>query len=63
MTTWRHTRLFLVGDSGAGKTSLVRWLKGKNFKEYHDSTDSVDVSFVNTKEPVSVSWQDMCHLI
>mmetsp|Transcript_20768 Transcript_20768/g.29162 ORF Transcript_20768/g.29162 Transcript_20768/m.29162 type:complete len:1031 (+) Transcript_20768:58-3150(+) len=51
--TWKHIRLFVVGDSGAGKTSLVRWLKGEKFNNEHISTDSVDVSTIST----SNSWQ------
>lgn len=47
---WKRIKLYLVGDSGAGKSSVLRWLKGDKFEEEHVSTDSVEISTIELKE-------------
>ncbi len=39
---WKRFKLFL-GDSRAGKTSVLQWLKGKPFQKKHISTNGITV--------------------
>jgi len=43
MCELRRVNLFIVGDSGAGKTSVLRWLRRRPFRTEHDSTDGADI--------------------
>jgi GTPase SAR1 family protein len=47
---WKHTKLFLLGDSGAGKTSTLRWLKGDKFESKHITTDLVEREVVDRQK-------------
>jgi GTPase SAR1 family protein len=48
--SWKRTKVFLLGDSGAGKTSILRWLQGRPFEEKHISTDGVDMVTADMKD-------------
>jgi len=50
MGQWRRVRLFLVGDGGAGKTSVLRWLKGDPFDEEHKTTDGAVIETLDLKD-------------
>jgi len=39
-----------VGDSGAGKTSVLRWLRQRPLRTEHDSTDGADIITVDLKD-------------
>eukprot|EP00027_Filamoeba_sp_ATCC50430_P004277 CAMPEP_0168546700 /NCGR_PEP_ID=MMETSP0413-20121227/3638_1 /TAXON_ID=136452 /ORGANISM="Filamoeba nolandi, Strain NC-AS-23-1" /LENGTH=850 /DNA_ID=CAMNT_0008576895 /DNA_START=93 /DNA_END=2645 /DNA_ORIENTATION=+ len=41
---WKWLKLFLVGDAGAGKSSVLRWLTGQEFDPTPSNTDSADVT-------------------
>ena len=48
-TLWKRIKLFLVGDSGVGKSSALRWLMNLPFEEKHISTDSADVMTIDVR--------------
>ena len=48
-TLWKRIKLFLVGDSGVGKSSALRWLMNLPFEEKHISTDSADVLTIDVR--------------
>ena len=48
-TLWKRIKLFLVGDSGVGKSSVLRWLMNLPFEEKHISTDSADVMTIDVR--------------
>lgn len=39
----QHVRIQVIGKNGVGKSSLVRTLLGKSFKENLESTDGIDI--------------------
>ena len=45
-----RVNLFIVGDSGAGKTSVLRWLRSRPFRAEHESTDMADIMTVDIKD-------------
>jgi len=47
---WKRVRMFVVGDGGAGKTSVIRWLKGEAFREKHEPTDSAEIETIDLKD-------------
>src|SRR5688572_2029352 len=44
---FKHMKLFIVGDSGAGKTSVCRWLQQLPFQEQHLSTELADLTTIS----------------
>lgn len=50
---WGRAKLMVVGKAGAGKTSTIRTLLGKDFKSEHDSTIGVDLKLIRTRD-----WQE-----
>jgi GTPase SAR1 family protein len=53
LTLWRRMKLFLVGDGKAGKTSILRWLKGEPFVAEYEVTDVAKISTLEVFD-----WQD-----
>mmetsp|Transcript_3878 Transcript_3878/g.5419 ORF Transcript_3878/g.5419 Transcript_3878/m.5419 type:complete len:432 (-) Transcript_3878:1302-2597(-) len=41
---WKRLKLMLVGDSGAGKTSVLRWLLGEEFVATRSLTDTAEIT-------------------
>jgi len=47
---WKRVRLFLVGDSGAGKSSFLRWLKGDPVLEQHQPTFTEEIETIDLQD-------------
>src|SRR5690242_13522715 len=47
---WQRIKIFLVGDAGAGKTSLLKWLRGLKIDASHVITDGMEVTTVEMRE-------------
>jgi len=47
---WNRVRLFLVGDAAAGKSSLLRWLKGGTFDGQRIPTDGAVLETLDLKD-------------
>jgi len=50
MGQWKRIRVFVVGDGAAGKSSVVRWLKGDRFVETHNRTDGAAIETIDLKD-------------
>jgi len=50
MGQWKRIRVFVVGDAEAGKSSVVRWLKGDRFVETHNQTDGAAIETIDLKD-------------
>jgi len=50
MGRWKRIRLFIVGDGGAGKSSVRRLLKGDPFNENHDLTDGAEIETLDLND-------------
>ena len=46
-------KLFIVGDSGAGKTSFCRWLQKLQFEEQHFSTELAELTIITLRNWIS----------
>jgi len=56
MGDWKRIRLFLVGDGGAGKSSVLRWLKGDPFVEQRIPTDGAAIETIDLKD-----WREITY--
>lgn len=50
VATWKRVKFFLVGDSGVGKSSLLRFLKDEPFRREHVSTKLADLTTIDVRD-------------
>ena len=56
---WRRSRLMLVGEGAAGKTSTLRSLMKQEFIEEHNSTNCLATDSIKIDRTDIQDWQKM----